>query len=251
MEDSTAVRLVELNHQFYQTFAVQFSASRQRLQPGVRRILDKLNPEARMLDLGCGNGELARELAQKGHTGGYTGIDFSAELLEEARQDLPARFPAAFLQRDLSAGGWSRGLPGQPYEAALAFAVLHHLPGEALRQQVCRELHAILKPGACFYLSVWQFRNSPRLSARIQPWSLAGLEESQLDPGDYLLDWRSGGAGLRYVHLFDEQSLGQLAASTGFAVQDTFYSDGEGGRLGLYQTWLPDLAARPAARTGS
>jgi len=31
--------------------------------------------------------------------------------------------------------------------------------------------------------------------------------------------------------------LDELADASGFHVADTFYSDGEGGRLGLYQIW--------------
>ena len=58
-----------------------------------------------------------------------------------------------------------------------------------------------------------------------------------MDPGDYLLDWRSGGQGLRYVHHFSREELGALAAAYGFEVVETFESDGEGGRLGLYGVW--------------
>jgi hypothetical protein len=61
----------------------------------------------------------------------------------------------------------------------------------------------------------------------------------EVDPNDYLLDWRSGGEGLRYVHHFDEKELEELAAASNFQVSDTFYSDGEGGKLGLYQVWKP------------
>jgi hypothetical protein len=39
------------------------------------------------------------------------------------------------------------------------------------------------------------------------------------------------------VHQFSEQELAELAESTGFRVVESFYSDGEGGRLGLYQVW--------------
>jgi hypothetical protein len=48
---------------------------------------------------------------------------------------------------------------------------------------------------------------------------------------------RLGGRGLRYVHLFDEAELGCLAAEAGLVIADTYLSDGEGGRLGLYQVW--------------
>jgi hypothetical protein len=61
----------------------------------------------------------------------------------------------------------------------------------------------------------------------------------QVDVGDYLLDWRQGGYGLRYVHYFDEVELVELAQLSGYRILESFYSDGKGGRLSLYQTWEP------------
>ncbi len=78
---------------------------------------------------------------------------------------------------------------------------------------------------------------SPRLRARIMSWETVDIEDDELETGDYLLDWRRGGKGLRYVHLFNETELKGLADETGFEIIETFYSDGEGGRLGLYQVW--------------
>jgi hypothetical protein len=90
-----------------------------------------------------------------------------------------------------------------------------------------------------FIHSEWQFLGSERLRARIQPWSEAGLEAPDVDLGDFLLDWRQGGYGLRYVHHFTLNELEELAEETGFMIQETFRSDGEGGNLGLYQVWRP------------
>jgi len=45
--------------------ALQFSATRQRLQPGVLQVLQTIQPDDLVLDLGCGNGELAEELARE------------------------------------------------------------------------------------------------------------------------------------------------------------------------------------------
>jgi len=100
-------------------------------------------------------------------------------------------------------------------------------------------LHSALAPSGVFHLSNWQFLNSPRLTQRIQPWERLGLHPEDVDPGDYLLDWRSGGAGLRYVHHFSEAELAALARETSFSVEETFYSDGKEGSLGLYQAWRP------------
>jgi hypothetical protein len=156
-------------------------------------------------------------------------------LLEHASAGQPAHF--RFLQADLSSPGWDAALSGVHHDAVLAFAVLHHLPGVDLRFQVLRKVRALLLPGGRFIHSEWQFLNSPRLKARLQPWESIGLSQADVEPGDYLLDWRQGGYGLRYVHHFSEPELGELAEGAGFRIIDSFLSDGENGRLGLYQVW--------------
>ena len=248
MNEKTAHHLLDLNRQFYQTFALQFSATRQRLQPGVLQVLRRIPLTNHILDLGCGNGELARELARRGHSGRYIGLDFSSELLKHARLSNPSDFQGQdnlhgdqhFLPANLADPDWDRILAGAaapPFDFILAFAVLHHLPGVELRRQVLRISHNLLANQGYFIHSEWQFLNSPRLVARLQPWSEAGVTAEDVDPGDYLLDWRRGGSGLRYVHFFSEDELNNLAAETGFQVVESFHSDGDGGELGLYQVW--------------
>ncbi len=235
MNPSTISRLLELNRQFYQTFAQPFSATRQRLQPGVLRILDQVSPKADLLDLGCGNGELARELARCGHAGTYTGLDFSPALLDEARVGAPDTF--RFILADLANSTWDAEIAGRHFDAILAFAVLHHLPGNEMRLQLLKKVKVLLKPEGRFFHSQWQFLNSPRLAARLQPWANIGLTDNDVDPGDFLLDWRQGGTGLRYVHYFSIQELADLAAHAGLQVVESFLSDGETHNLGLYQVW--------------
>jgi 2-polyprenyl-3-methyl-5-hydroxy-6-metoxy-1,4-benzoquinol methylase len=240
MDSATAARLIELNHEFYTRFGDSFSATRHRIQPGVRRVLEALKGDESVLDLGCGNGELARELAGRGHHGPYLGVDFSVPLLHEAEAQ-PGGFSARFVQADLTklsawspqlsvAGGWS---------VIIAFAVLHHIPSTELRLNMLRVVHQLLGQEGIFIHSNWQFLNSAKLKARIQPWASVGMSSSQLDAGDYLLDWRSGGEGLRYVHHFDQSEFLELANASNFRIMETFSSDGEGGNLGLYQVWKP------------
>jgi len=234
MNSTTARQLIALNNQFYQTFSVQFSATRQRIQPGVRRLIGKLTAAQTILDLGCGNGELGRELYRQGWNGCYVGVDFSPGLLEDA-----TGLQAVLIQADLAEETWA-DLPeiaAHPPGLALAFAVLHHIPGQALRERLLGQVYRLLPPGGHLIHSNWQFLNSPRLARRVQPWSAIGLTATDVDEGDFLLDWRAGGAGLRYVHHYHESELLSLAQRTHFEVVETFYSDGEGGRLGLYQVW--------------
>ncbi len=241
MDPKTASRLIEINRQFYEDFSKEFSATRQRLQPGVQRILSSLGGSDRILDLGCGNGELAAALLNQGFRGSYLGLDFSLGLLAEARSSSPhpsGQARISFLQSELTSPGWAADLPAQEFDAILAFAVLHHIPGEENRLEILQSIHTLLVPGGRFLLSVWQFPNSPRWSSRILPWETVGLQPDRLDPGDALLDWRSGGRGLRYVHAYSAVELENLAATTGFQVQETFSSDGREGNLGLYQEWV-------------
>jgi tRNA (uracil-5-)-methyltransferase TRM9 len=238
MEPTAAQRLIALNHQFYQTFAIPFSDTRQRLQPGVLRVLERLPPDADVLDVGCGNGELWRTLSRRGFQGRYVGLDFSPALLAIASQQQAETIgQAAFLTADLTDPQWDARLPVASFDRILALAVLHHLPGQELRCQVLGKIHNRLAPGSLFMLSAWQFLNSPRLAARVQPWERLGLSPAQVDPGDYLLDWRQGGSGLRYVHQFSSSELETLAQATGFKLLEEYLSDGENHRLGLYQVW--------------
>lgn len=240
MDPGTTRRLIEINRDFYTSFGDSFSATRRRIQPGVRRVLATLDGDESILDLGCGNGELARELAKRGHRGPYLGVDFSPPLLRDAGVQ-PEGFSARFMQADLTqlstiqnqllvGGNWSR---------VMAFAVLHHIPSTKLRLDILRTVHGLLSLDGLFIHSNWQFLNSEKLKARIQDWEAVGLAEIKMEEGDYLLDWRNGGRGLRYVHHFDEEELNGLATASRFEVVNAFFSDGETGNLNLYQIWKP------------
>jgi SAM-dependent methyltransferase len=236
MKSSTAAKLIELNRDFYTRFGDSFSATRHRIQPGVRRVLEMLQGDENILDLGCGNGWFARELAERNHHGSYLGVDFSLPLLREAESQ-PEGISAAFRQMDLTKlSDFSTELTGN-WSLITAFAVLHHIPLIDLRLDILKTIHRLLKPHGLFIHSNWQFLNSEKLKGRIQPWEGLAFSRFDVDAGDFLLDWRSGGEGLRYIHHFDEPELSQLAASSGFQVVKTYYSDGEGGNLGLYQVW--------------
>ncbi len=247
MHAAVAERLLQVNREFYQAFARPFAETRRRLQPGAAELVRGLPPDACVLDLGCGSGEVPRALARRLHRGAYLGIDDCDSLLDEARAC--GLRQATFLLADLAAPGW----PEQthpPYDYALALAVLHHLPGESRRGRVRRV-------GAVFADSRRACSRSPSGSSR--PVSGCGDGSSrgrrsastaaQVDPGDFLLDWRHGGRGLRYVHAFDDAELAALAGQAGFRPVRTFLSDGQGGRLGRYEVWTPassDVAPRPA-----
>lgn len=237
MDESVIQKLLNLNEQFYQTFAASFSETRERVQPGVLKVIENIPREVSVLDLGCGNGNLAKLLAQGGHAGPYLGLDSSQALLDEAIE-ASIHPNSAFELAKLHETAWREVLPGR-FDYTFAFALLHHIPGSELRSQLMLDARESLNPEGTFAFSVWNFMASPRLKARILPWKVLDLDDDQLDPGDYLLDWKRDGYGLRYVHSFEDDELDQLATDANFEPVHSFISDGKGGKLGIYHLWKP------------
>ncbi|MBK9211272.1 MAG: class I SAM-dependent methyltransferase [Anaerolineales bacterium] len=235
MNSLTAQRLLAINHEFYNRFGDQFSATRQRLQPGVKKILDSIQEDVSVLDLGCGNGHFLHEISKRGHKQPLLGVDFSLPLLRDAESAPGVIFREVDLSQ-LSAVSDQLSVPGG-WDVITMFATLHHIPSVEMRLDILRTVRKILKPDGKFILSNWQFLNSAKLKSRIQPWDRVGVNENDLDQDDYLLDWRSGGEGLRYAHHFSAQELLGLAGQAEMRVTASFPSDGDGGNLGLYQVW--------------
>ena len=240
MDPRTQSKLLEINQDFYNRFSQSFSATRHQVQPGVHQLIHQMLPAANILDVGCGNGTLARQLAAQGFSGNYLGVDLSSGLLAQAEALLnkPEAGNFNFTLIDLAEPDWHVSIPHRDYTWLTALAVLHHLPGTERRQQTVQIFRKLIAPGGCVAVSVWQWHNSLRLRKRVLPWSTVGLDPGELDEGDVLLDWRAEDAtGLRYVHTFTEESLTRLAVEAGFNVCDFFYSDGKTGNLALYQVW--------------
>ena len=239
-------RLNRINQQFYQEFSVSFSRTRQRLQPGVSAVLANLPENGNWLDIGCGNGNLADAWVKSGRTGYFCGLDFSPGFIADAEDNVRPQNQQQevfFSQVDLTQDDWVSALPGKRWDGIFCFAVLHHIPGEHQRELLCKILRGLLVDGKECIVSVWQPTNSPRLTRRILAWENIGISTDAVDPGDVLMDWRAqvkdedGEIAYRYVHVFKEDELTDLAKKSGFLVDQTFYSDGKEGNLGLYQRW--------------
>ncbi len=95
-------------------------------------LASKLEPGARVLELGCGNGDDARALAQHGFE--VTGVDLVA------RAEGIDLIEADFLELRL---------PSSSYDACVSFYVFNHVPRERLAELLA-EIHAWLVPGGWF-----------------------------------------------------------------------------------------------------
>ena len=249
MDDSTADLLLALNQRFYSEFAPVFAASRPVGDAALGCILPYTPPAARVLDVGCGNGRLASLLDTERPGAHYVGVDVIDEMIVIARAaaaELHA-ISCEFWVLDVARPGWSAalqgeagaGLPERRFDVVTALAVLHHIPGLGRRAALLAEMAGLLRPGGRLVVSTWQFLEAARLQRKLVPWSEIGVAEARLEPGDYLLDWRRGGCGLRYCHLVDEAELQRLAQVAGLAVRETFRAGGQEGNLSLFGVLEP------------
>jgi SAM-dependent methyltransferase len=244
MNADTARHLALLNAAFYEQHGLAFAETRPRLNLGVRKVLARIVPGARVLDVGCGDGKPGRWLTSDrpaarrpeaaGRSIDYLGLDASASMITRARALTGEREGVAFAQVDVLAEDWAA-----PYTDSfgwvLAFAVLHHVPGAIGRARLVRELAACCQPGGRVAISCWRPSRSPRLLGRVAAWSEIGLTADDVDPGDLLMAWeRAGQRAWRYVHEVEPLELDDIATHAGLSLVERFVADGHAGDLADY-----------------
>jgi ubiquinone/menaquinone biosynthesis C-methylase UbiE len=95
-------------------------------------------PGDRVLDLGCGSGVFAAEVARRGMA--VVGVDLSTRLLERGRRQAPAvGFAAGDAER--------LPFPDETFAGVLLSGLVHHLPDPSA---MAREVHRVLRPGGRF-----------------------------------------------------------------------------------------------------
>jgi len=231
MDAQVVDKLLALNQAFYNEFAAAFSDSRSPSEPGFDRLVRRLRPGDRVLDLGCGQARLARLLPTSCT---YTGVDYAEAMLAiGATSHEGPDGNLSLVTADLVRDDWSRDVIG-PFDWIFLRAVLHHIPGYEHRRSVLVRASEVLAPGGHLVVANWQFTRIERLRRRARPWAAIGLDAGDVEPGDYLLDWQRQGYGLRYAHLVDEAETRQLADDAGLHVDELFYADGHTQDLTLY-----------------
>ncbi len=111
---------------------------------GTDAYLSFLEPGASILDVGCGSGEKAKYLVQKGFR--VTGIDFSEAMIALAREQVPT---GTFFVKDIKE---PLGLENV-FDGIFAQAVLLHFPKKEIAN-VLKHITASLKSGGYVYIAV-------------------------------------------------------------------------------------------------
>lgn len=131
---------------------------------------ERLPPDARILDYGCGYGRALRQLADAGFTN-TLGMDFSTEMLERGRKLWPdLRFAACGpeglpLPDAEGCSGMDAGCnPGM--DAALLLAVLTCIRHDADQNALLAELHRVLRPGGLLLVNDFLLSDDARSRTR-------------------------------------------------------------------------------------
>ena len=123
-----------------------------------------------VLDVGCGNGYLARELARRGAR--VTGIDISPRMIEHARAQEAAE-PLGIDYRVADAAEIADHFAAGSFDMAASCIALQDMPSPST---VLRAVHDVLRPGGRFVASITHpctdtpFRQWERDESRAKRW---------------------------------------------------------------------------------
>jgi len=236
MKPITLQRLNSINRLFYQTTAAEFDATRGRPWPGWEVLVPYIKREPNgaafsVLDVGCGNGRFGAYLADALELEiDYHGLDNNDDLLDYAAVTLRDAPGMAYTleRRDVVLNPPEIGA----FDLVVAFGLMHHIPGYANRQAFMQQLAARVKPGGVLAFACWRFYEYERFTKRLIDWpeDLA----SEVETGDYLLDWRRGEVAWRYCHYVDDAEHAALIDASGMHELHSYRADGADNRTNQY-----------------
>jgi SAM-dependent methyltransferase len=154
-------------------------------------LLDRLLPDARVLDVGCGPGTITADLAARVPSGQVVGIDAASDVLDLARQEASRRGQANV--RFETANVYQLGFEDGTFDVVHAHQVLQHLsdPVAALAEmrRVCRPGGLVAARDGDYGGFLW-FPSDPELDEWQALYrSVARALGGEPDAGRQLLSW--------------------------------------------------------------
>lgn len=181
MNTDLAKQLTEQVRAFYENHGAWFATTRNKLIPEQGFVSAYIQPGMTVVDVGAGNGRLAKILPE-GVT--YVGVEPSDTLRGAGLKTAPTTSIVAGQLPDLP-------LPDQTADATTCLAVLHHIPTHDARRASVEELIRITKPGGIILATSWL--QNPHGDATTV------IEDGE--SGDRWMPWDGpDGQALRYVH---------------------------------------------------
>ncbi len=130
--------------------APRYPVGANRVRLAIESLAERLGgAEGRLVDLGCGGGDLCVEVARLGMAA--TGVDIAEGMIEQATRaaeglDPDVRGRLQYLLGD----GLASGLPEGAFDAVVALGLIEYLPEDG---PLMREAHRLLRPGGVLVVS--------------------------------------------------------------------------------------------------
>ncbi|MEU5880408.1 methyltransferase domain-containing protein [Spirillospora sp. NPDC047279] len=162
-------------------------------------LVDLLDPQPgeRVIDLGCGTGTFAAEIAERGAE--VLGIDGSVDMVSQAAKLHPGLSFAVGDAHDFTTS--------ESFDAVASNAALHWMTRDP--DAVISSVHAALRPGGRFVAEMGGAGNCAELIAAMQTaWRVFGLGEPELpwyfpSPGEYTNRLEDAGFTVRLLEYAD------------------------------------------------
>lgn len=200
----------------YDSIAKDFSNTRYVPWQELSVFIPYLPDGGKILDLGCGNGRLLKVIKSAGKKYEYLGVDFSAQLLEQARQQFPDE---NFEQADMS----KLDFPSDSFDVICLVASFHHLDNKKEREDLLNKIYRWLKPGGVLFMTNWNL-----LQPRYLQYIFKNITQKK-SWNDFFIPYTSPDrqrVNWRYYHHFTKPELKSLLLKAGFKLEP----------LGLYKS---------------
>jgi 2-polyprenyl-3-methyl-5-hydroxy-6-metoxy-1,4-benzoquinol methylase len=224
MKLETAKKLLKLNYELYEKEAISWDKTRQELwEWPVIEELKKIKQGSSILDLGCGNGRIIKNLKLKIKNLKYVGIDPSKKLIEINKK----RYSDAKVETNIrfEVGNGLALKDKNKYDFVFCLAVLHHIPSEKLQLKFLKNIYQTLRPKGKVLISLWNRQNDKYTHIRnnIKNDKIHHII-CDLKKYDTIVPWKNSNS-YRYIHCFRIDEIHTLVKKAGFSQINIFYAD--------------------------